>query len=96
MVGSTFRFVNPATGLAQPFFYGWFYALTGLVLFIPNLAVGIRRLHDTDRSGWWYLFALVPFIGPIIVLVWFCTRGTHGLNTYGSDPLGTDLAGTFS
>ncbi|VXB53639.1 conserved hypothetical protein; putative inner membrane protein [Burkholderia sp. 8Y] len=58
-----------------------------LVLILPNLAVTVRRLHDTDRSGWLYLVAFVPVVGNIVVLVWVCSRGTEGVNRYGSDPL---------
>jgi uncharacterized membrane protein YhaH (DUF805 family) len=54
---------------------------------IPSLAVGIRRLHDTDRSGWWLLIALVPLIGAIVLIVFFATKGTSGANRFGNDPL---------
>ena len=60
--------------------------LTSLVLFLPGLAVSIRRLHDIDRSGWWWLIAFTV-IGIILLLVWACTRGTAGANRYGPDPL---------
>jgi uncharacterized membrane protein YhaH (DUF805 family) len=43
---------------------------------IPYIAVGTRRLHDTDRSGWWQLIAIVPFIGWIVLLVFFAQEGT--------------------
>jgi uncharacterized membrane protein YhaH (DUF805 family) len=54
---------------------------------LPSLAVGVRRLHDTDRSGWWLLIALIPLIGFIVILVFFCLRGTAGPNRFGGDPL---------
>ena len=66
-------------------------AIAELVLFLPTLAVSIRRLHDLDRSGWWFLLIFVPLIGGIWLLVWFCMRGTVGPNRFGSDPL--DAAG---
>ena len=47
----------------------------------------VRRLHDTGRSGWWWLIGIVPLIGAILLLVWFCSRGTYGPNRYGADPL---------
>jgi uncharacterized membrane protein YhaH (DUF805 family) len=47
----------------------------------------VRRLHDIDRSGWWYLIGLVPLVGVILLLVWFCSRGTNGPNRFGADPL---------
>jgi uncharacterized membrane protein YhaH (DUF805 family) len=61
--------------------------LSALGNFLPALSVLVRRLHDTDRSGWWYWIALVPLIGGILLLVWFCTRGTAGHNRFGRDPL---------
>jgi uncharacterized membrane protein YhaH (DUF805 family) len=67
--------VSPLSGLAS------------LALLLPNLAVGARRLHDTDRSGWFLLLALIPLIGIIILIVWWCQRGTMGANRFGPDPL---------
>ena len=87
---------NPATGLQIGMPYGYLYALAALALLLPNLAVLVRRLHDTDRSGWWYWIILVPLIGGILVLVWFCSRGTDGGNRYGADPLGLGEARVFS
>ena len=62
--------------------------IANLALLLPGLAAWVRRLHDTDRSGWWWLLALVPVVGWIILLVWNCSRGTRGPNRYGPDPLG--------
>jgi uncharacterized membrane protein YhaH (DUF805 family) len=62
--------------------------LVSLALFIPGLAVSVRRLHDVDRSGWWFLIILIPLIGAIVFLVWACTDGTTGSNRFGSDPKG--------
>ncbi len=50
---------------------------------IPSVAVAARRLHDTDRSGWWQLLAFVPIIGWILLLIWMCQRGTSGSNRFG-------------
>ncbi len=66
------------------------YAIAVLVTIIPGLAVSIRRLHDLDRSGWFLLLGLIPLIGAIILLVWFCTSGTEGPNQYGPDPKRTE------
>jgi len=63
--------------------------LVSLALIIPGIAVGVRRLHDIDRSGWWYLIVFVPLIGVLVLLYWFVQPGTSGDNEYGSDPLGT-------
>jgi uncharacterized membrane protein YhaH (DUF805 family) len=48
--------------------------------------VGIRRLHDTDRNGWWMLLSIIP-IGNLILLVFFCLKGTQGENRFGTDPI---------
>ena len=61
--------------------------LFALANFLPAISVTVRRLHDTDRSGWWYWIALVPLVGAILLLIWFCTRGTYGTNRFGPDPL---------
>lgn len=58
-----------------------------LGVLLPNLAVGARRLHDTDRSGWWLLIGLIPLIGAIVLLIWFCQRGTEGPNRFGDPPV---------
>ena len=61
--------------------------IIGLGLFIPSIAVAVRRMHDIGKSGWSYLFILIPIVGFIIILVWFCKKGTEGENDYGPDPL---------
>jgi uncharacterized membrane protein YhaH (DUF805 family) len=61
--------------------------LSALALFLPGLAVSVRRLHDIDRTGWWLLIALTG-IGLIVLLVFDCIRGTIGTNRFGQDPLG--------
>lgn len=57
-----------------------------LATLVPSLAVGVRRLHDTDRSGWWLLIALIPLIGGIVLLVFTLLEGTRGPNRFGPDP----------
>jgi uncharacterized membrane protein YhaH (DUF805 family) len=59
----------------------------GLATFLPSLAMGIRRLHDIDRTGWWTLIALTG-IGLFVLLVFACLKGTNGPNRFGPDPLG--------
>lgn len=58
-------------------------ALFSLALMIPNISIGARRLHDTGRSGWWQLIALLPLIG-VIVLIVFLVQDSHGDNEYGA------------
>ena len=62
-------------------------AIFSLVCFLPTLAVGVRRLHDIDRTGWWWLLVFTV-IGSILLIVWDCLKGTAGPNRYGPDPLG--------
>ena len=68
----------------------------GLALLLPSLAVGVRRLHDSDRSGWWMLLLLtsfIPFIGivgPIALIVLMCLDSQPGSNTHGSNPKGVE------
>ena len=57
-----------------------------LAVLLPSLAVGVRRLHDTGRSGAWILIALIPLIGSIVLLVFTVQPGTVGPNEYGPDP----------
>ena len=66
--------------------------LYSLVAFVPGLAVTIRRLHDTDRSGWWLLIGVIPLIGALLLLVFYVTEGTRGSNRFGLDPV-TDRFG---
>jgi uncharacterized membrane protein YhaH (DUF805 family) len=68
--------------------YGILVTLFMLALIIPQIAVGVRRLHDTGRSGWWLLIGLIPLIGAIVLLVFFVTAGTPGDNDYGPNPYG--------
>ena len=60
--------------------------LFSLAMLIPSLAVGWRRLHDTGRSGAWYLIVLVPLVGSILLLIWVCTDSQPGDNMYGPNP----------
>jgi len=58
-------------------------SIGSLVFLLPALAVGARRLHDIDKSGWWLLIALVPLVGPIVLIVFFVQEGTPGANRFG-------------
>ena len=73
-------------GLTRSGFFGPVYGLYLLATFIPGLAVGVRRLHDVDRSGWWLLLAIIPLVGAIVLFVWAVTDGTRGSNRFGDDP----------
>lgn len=58
------------------------YSLLGA---IPGVALSVRRLHDIDKSGWWLAISFVPFIGAVILLVWFCKASVNEGNTYGQN-----------
>ena len=60
------------------------FAITGL---IPMIALSVRRFHDQNKSGWFYLLNFIPYIGGIILLVFMCLRGTDGPNRFGPNPL---------
>jgi len=62
--------------------------IVALALLLPSLAVTVRRLHDTGRSGWWILIGLIPFVGAIVLLVFECQDSQPGANNYGPSPKG--------
>jgi uncharacterized membrane protein YhaH (DUF805 family) len=64
-------------------------AIYVLAVLVPSLAVSVRRLHDTDRTGWWVLVGLVPFVGDIVLLIFFVLDGTPGDNRFGPNPKGS-------
>lgn len=82
--------------IAANIVYGVAAVLALFLLFVPSVAVAIRRLHDTNSSGWWFLVFLLPYLGSFIMVVWFCFKGTAGDNRYGPDPLQGDVAEAFS
>ncbi|MGQ4660495.1 DUF805 domain-containing protein [Lysobacter sp. F6437] len=57
-----------------------------LAVLLPSIAVGVRRLHDIDKSGWWLLLIFIPLIGAIVLLVFAVMEGTRGSNRFGEDP----------
>lgn len=76
----------------QEFGMGLLSGIWFLLLFLPTTAVTVRRLHDSDKSGWIFLVSLIPIAGPFIVLGFMCKPGTVGDNRFGADPL-VDKAG---
>lgn len=59
--------------------------LVSLVLFLPNLGIQVRRLHDTGHSGWWWFIALTG-IGVFLLIYWYCCDSQRGENQYGQEP----------
>ena len=70
-------FVHPLIGIVT------------LVTFPASICVMVRRFHDLDKSGWWWLIAFIPLIGSLILLFWFVSEGTEGPNYYGEVPTNT-------
>ena len=60
--------------------------LYSICMFIPGLAVSVRRLHDIGKSGWNFLFILIPLVGAVVLLIWFCKEGERRGNAWGLDP----------
>jgi len=63
-------------------------SIVSLAFLLPGLGVCVRRLHDIGKSGWTYLFILIPFVGAILLLVWICRDSQPGSNQYGPNPKG--------
>lgn len=70
--------------------------LVWLGLFVPSLAVLIRRLHDTNRSGWWVLISFLPLVGGLVLFIFTVLNGTAGPNRFGADPKAESSAEVFS
>jgi uncharacterized membrane protein YhaH (DUF805 family) len=75
------------SGMIGP--YGIFASIVILAVIVPSIAVGVRRMHDTDHSGWWLLV-------PIVNLIFSLTEGTSGPNRFGEDPKGAGAPDVFS
>ena len=76
----SFGIVYPLVG------YGPLYIAYALFVLVPGIAVAVRRLHDTGKSGWMYLVAFIPIAGLIWLLILFIKEGDQGNNAYGEDP----------
>jgi uncharacterized membrane protein YhaH (DUF805 family) len=66
--------------------FGVVSGLAALALLLPNLSVAIRRLHDTDHTGWWVLIGLIPIIGFIVLLIFYLRQSDPSVNQYGPPP----------
>ena len=79
--------IDGATGLVSAEAgVGLLSGLYTLAVLIPSIAVSVRRLHDTNRSGWWLLISLVPLVGAIVLLVFLVLDSQPGENQYGANP----------
>ena len=72
---------------------GTLFGIAQLALFIAILSANVRRYHDRDKSGWWVLIMLIPFIGPLWLLIEIgFLRGTRGANRFGADPVARTIS----
>jgi uncharacterized membrane protein YhaH (DUF805 family) len=85
-LGTSF-IINTANGPVD-LYYGYVYLMYVLVIFLPSLAVLVRRLHDVGKSGWFMLICLIPLVGVIWLLVLLFTDSVEGPNKYGLNPKG--------
>ncbi|MFG1464280.1 DUF805 domain-containing protein [Xanthobacter sp. DSM 24535] len=79
--------VFTADGMVAVESYGILTGIVHLIHIVPSIAVGVRRLHDIDRTGWWLLLVFTG-IGMLVILIFNVLSGTRGPNRFGPDPLG--------
>jgi uncharacterized membrane protein YhaH (DUF805 family) len=82
--------LTPVISITDEISYGPIYIIYGLAVFIPGLAVIVRRLHDVGKSGWMYLIGLIPLVGSIWILVLLVTDSKPGENKWGPNPKEVD------
>lgn len=80
--------INPALGMtpAEAAQGGLLVPIFALAVILPKIAVGIRRLHDIGKSGWWYLIIFIPIIGVLVLIYFFVQDSQVGKNMYGPNP----------
>ena len=86
LFGSGFAFQTDGSVRLRAHSSGVFGPILSLILFLPSVSVMVRRLHDLDKSGWWWFINFVPLIGWIIFIVWMASEGTQGPNRFGNPP----------
>lgn len=85
IISFALNFVNQILGASEPL--ALIIILVSLGLFLPSLAVNVRRLHDIGKSGWWILIELT-IVGVIPFIIWLCRDSQPGENQYGPNPKG--------
>jgi uncharacterized membrane protein YhaH (DUF805 family) len=88
LIDDQLGWINPEAGM------GVLSGIYALAVLIPGIAVAIRRLHDSDRTGWWVLIALIPIIGPIVLIFFLIQDSTPGENRFGPNPKGIAAGAT--
>ena len=85
IVGFIGGFLAGATDVSA---FAFLSPIYGLAVLLPSFGVLIRRLHDSGKSGWWWLISFVPFVGAIVLLVFLCLDSQPGENRFGPNPKG--------
>jgi uncharacterized membrane protein YhaH (DUF805 family) len=83
IISFVFNILDAVIGTGMGAGIGVLGLIYSLAVLVPGLAVGVRRLHDTDKSGWWLLLVFIPIVGIIVLIVFWATDGTRGANDYG-------------
>lgn len=87
IISITLAFIDGVAGTySPPAGMGLLGGIYALAVLIPGIAVAVRRLHDTGRSGWWILIALIPIVGIIVLVVFMVQNSNPGQNEYGANP----------
>jgi len=87
LISIAFTIIDGVTGLYSiETGVGLFSGIYSLAILVPSIAVGVRRLHDTNRSGWWLLISFIPLIGAIILIVFLASDSNPEENQYGQNP----------
>lgn len=79
LIASAGNIISPSLGTYCSY-------VLSIIFFLPQLGVSVRRLHDINRSGWYYLLALIPILGWIVLLIFFCLKSNEGPNRFGESP----------
>jgi uncharacterized membrane protein YhaH (DUF805 family) len=85
LIAFALAIIDSATGLAKSGSIP-LNSLYCLAVLVPSVAVAVRRLHDTGHSGWWWLIALVPLVGAVVLLIFMVQDSAPGQNQYGPNP----------
>ncbi len=86
LISIALMIIGAILGLAEDGGSNILSTLYCLAVLLPGIAVSVRRLHDTDRSGWWLLIGLIPIIGAIVLLIFLVQDSQPNENQYGPNP----------
>ncbi len=86
IIGMVLGFIEGIAGIAPESDMSVLAIIYSLAVLIPGLAVAVRRLHDTNHSGWWLFIGMVPLVGAIVLIVYMVSDSQQGENKYGPNP----------